>query len=345
MIQTENEKWMRRCLQLARCGAAHAAPNPMVGAVLVSGGRVVGEGYHRHAGGPHAEVNAIRSVADERLLTRSTLYVSLEPCSHYGKTPPCADLIISSGIPRVVVGCVDPFAQVQGRGIDKLRRAGIDVTVGVLENECRALNRAFFTLQQKGRPYVVLKWAVSADGYIGSADGRRTMLSTPHSLLDVHRLRAQCGAIMVGRRTAAQDDPQLNVRHWSGPNPLRVVIDARGKLPDDLHLFDGSQPTLVVSEQGFERPLPVDYFHPDFSRSIVPQVLQELGRRQINSLLVEGGRELLQSFIDSGLWDEARVELATAELHGGVEAPRLPAHLVPHRYVAWGVEHAVYHCR
>lgn len=248
---TIDEKYMRRCIQLARNGICHAAPNPMVGAVIVRDGKIIGEGYHVRCGEGHAEVNAIASVKDESLLKDATIYVSLEPCSHYGKTPPCADLIIRKGIPRVVVGCVDPFSLVAGRGIQKLRDAGIEVTVGVLEKECRELIRAFVTFNLKKRPYITLKWAQSADGFldIRREDGNAVRLSTPLSTLAVHKMRAEQKAILVGRRTALLDNPSLTVREWYGQNPLRLVIDRQLTLPSHLHLFDGSTPTLVFTEK------------------------------------------------------------------------------------------------
>lgn len=346
MIQADNERWMMRCIQLARNAEGCTAPNPMVGAVIVHGGRIIGEGYHLRAGQAHAEVNAIASVKNQALLRESTLYVNLEPCSHYGKTPPCADLIVNRHIPHVVVGCVDPFAQVQGRGISKLREAGIDVTVGVLEKECMRLNRHFFTFHQKKRPFITLKWAQTGDGFIGPAarDGGRVLISTPHTLIEVHKLRSRHQAILVGRHTAELDNPRLNVRFWSGTDPLRVVIDSRGVLSPNLNLFDGTQPTLVVCEEGCEKPprRNVDYYHPNFASSIPAQLAAELYRRNVQSLLVEGGRELLQGFIDAGLWDDIVVEMGTQTLGQGVAAPILPQRPVTRRR-AWGTEYLLLH--
>lgn len=327
----EDEKHMTRCLQLARCGRAGAAPNPMVGAVIVADGRIIGEGYHIRCGEAHAEVNAVNSVhpKDKPLLAQASIYVSLEPCSHYGKTPPCADLIIACGIPRVVVGCVDPFSEVAGRGIKKLREAGIDVTVGVLEQECLALNRRFIVNHTEKRPYIILKWAQSSDGFIDrlrtSSQESPVTFSTRHTAMLVHRLRADVQAIMVGRRTALLDNPSLTVRHWPGKSPLRIVIDRGLSLPKTLCLFDGSQPTLVFTGRTDVSPLPnVEYATLDFSKDILPQLLAELYNRRIQSLLVEGGSTLLQSFIDAGLWDEAHVETAPITLENGVKAPTLP---------------------
>ena len=248
---TTDEKYIRRCIELASNGLCNAAPNPMVGAVIVHNGKIIGEGYHAKCGEGHAEVNAIRSVKDDTLLKEATIYVSLEPCSHYGKTPPCADLIISKGIPRVVVGCIDPFSQVSGRGIRKLREAGIDVTVGVLEEECKNLIRRFVTFNTQKRPYITLKWAESADGYIdiNRENGSPVVLSTPVTSMYVHKQRAEHKAILVGRRTALLDNPSLTTRNWYGKNPLRLVIDRNLTLPAELKLFDHSTPTMVFTEK------------------------------------------------------------------------------------------------
>ena len=248
---TQDEKYIRRCIQLAQNGLCTTAPNPMVGAVIVYNDRIIGEGYHIRSGEGHAEVNAIRSVKDESLLSKATIYVSLEPCSHYGKTPPCADLIISKRIPRVVIGCVDPFPLVAGRGIRKLQEAGISVTVGVLEQECKELIRRFTTYNLKKRPYITLKWAESADGFIDiiRQDGKPVILSTPLTALHAHKLRAENQAILVGRKTALLDNPSLSTRHWYGRHPLRLVIDKDLSLPSGLHLFDGSLPTVVFTSR------------------------------------------------------------------------------------------------
>lgn len=325
MNKETDEKYMRRCLQLARCGFFGAPPNPMVGAVVVHDGQIIGEGYHIRCGGPHAEVNAINSVKDESLLKDSTVYVSLEPCSHYGKTPPCADLLVSKKVKRVVVGCIDPFAKVQGRGIEKLRSAGIEVTVGVLEEECLELNRRFVTFQSKKRPYVTLKWAQSANGYIAARESGRTHISTPMTQMNSHRLRAMNDAILVGRRTAECDNPSLTTRSWVGKNPLRIVLDRHASLPADLALFNGEAPTLAVTEREYPETRPgVEFFHPDYSMPLLEQLLSELHRRGIQTLLVEGGTKVLQSFIDSGLWDEAFVEHGSITIDGRVPAPKMP---------------------
>ena len=299
---------MRRCIQLARCGCEGAAPNPMVGAVIVCEGRIIGEGYHRRCGGPHAEVNAIASVRAQDMLERSTLYVSLEPCAHYGKTPPCADLIVSRHIPRVVIGCRDPFAKVNGLGIRKLQDAGVEVRVGVLEQECVGLNRRFMTFHRKHRPWVTLKWAQSADGYIDACRASHepaARLSSPYTQVLAHRVRAQDMAILVGTDTVIRDNPALTNRLWPGGSPLRLTIDRHGRIPGNARMLDGSVPAHVYHEE------------------TIAQILADLYLRGVQSLLVEGGAKLLQSFLDEGLWDEARVEESPSLLRAGVRAPLL----------------------
>lgn len=324
-----DEKYMRRAIQLARNGIVGAAPNPMVGAVVVCDGRIIGEGYHRQCGGPHAEVNAVNSVRDKSLLTRSTIYVSLEPCAHYGKTPPCAQLIIDCGIPRVVVGCQDPFAKVDGLGIKMLRDAGVEVTVGVLEQECQDLNRLFFTRHRLHRPYVILKWAQSKDGYMdilrGEGDDRKpVMFSTPLTQALVHKMRAENDAILVGARTAYLDNPSLTTRAWSGRNPLRLVLDLRGSLPSGLKVFDGTTPTRAYASEDvptlYGDSVDVVELSSDY---VVDQIMADLDRQDVQSLIVEGGARTLQMFIDAGVWDEARVEIAPVVLGQGLPVPTL----------------------
>ena len=283
---SSDEKFMQRCIQLAKNGQLNAKPNPMVGAVIVHNGRIIGEGYHVRCGLAHAEVNAFASVRaeDEALLPESTIYVSLEPCSHYGKTPPCADLIIEKGVRRVVVGCIDEFAEVQGRGIQKLRDAGIEVKVGVLEDECKALNRRFFTFHREKRPYIILKWAQTANGFIDDHH-QPVQISSDFTKMLSHKLRAEEDAILVGRVTDEREHPQLNVREWYGPDPKRMVID---------------------------RAHPLN--------------LESLHAQNIQSMIVEGGTETLRSFILQGLWDELRVETNTSlTVSDGTRAPQLPA--------------------
>lgn len=301
MTEDIDERYMRRCLQLAVCGRQNAKPNPMVGAVIVAENRIIGEGYHVRCGEGHAEVNAFTSVkgCDVSLLHGATIYVSLEPCSHYGKTPPCADLIISKGVKRVVIGCVDPFSKVKGRGIQKLIDAGIEVKVGVLEEECRFVNRRFITFHEHHRPYITLKWAQSANGFLDS-DFKPFTFSTPFTQMLSHKLRAESDAILVGRVTAERDNPQLNVRHWYGKNPLRLVLDRKNPCFPSL----------------------------DFSRPILPQLMEELYYNNIQSLIVEGGATTHNEFISSNLWDELRVETCPAIISNGTKAPSLPANAV-----------------
>ncbi|MCD8186478.1 MAG: bifunctional diaminohydroxyphosphoribosylaminopyrimidine deaminase/5-amino-6-(5-phosphoribosylamino)uracil reductase RibD, partial [Rikenellaceae bacterium] len=331
----------RRCLELARLAEGRTSPNPMVGCVIVRQGRIIGEGYHHQAGEPHAEVNAIRSVADPQELRQATLYVNLEPCSHWGKTPPCADMIIRSGIPEVVVGMVDPFAEVSGNGIRKLRQAGITVHTEVLEHECRELNRRFITYHTFRRPYITLKWAQTLDGYL---DNNRpvsvpaTWMTGPVAKILVHRLRAQSDAILTGTHTIRRDNPALTVRESGGKSPVRVVLDRSGNLSPEFRVFDGASPTLILTQKNPESLRPRlspagETVEIDFARGW-NGILEELYRRRMQSILVEGGRVTLQSLIDAGLWDEAYIfssRLRVHELTGGspqqpwgVKAPELP---------------------
>ena len=350
MKKTEiEEKYMARCIQLAHGGIGHTSPNPMVGAVVVHEGRIIGEGYHRKCGEAHAEVNAIASVKaqDRPLLKDSTIYVSLEPCSHYGKTPPCAELILKTGIPRVVVGCLDPFPAVSGRGVRMLREAGVEVITGVMEAECKALNQAFMTMQTAHRPYVILKWAQSADGFLDRVRTRAeeppVVFSSAETLRRVHQLRTEVRAILVGTRTALLDNPSLTVRDWFGRSPLRLLIDRTCKVPDSYHLLDGRVPTCIFTEQSRPECPNRCYVQTDFSRPLFPQILAELSRRKVDSLLVEGGAQLLRHCLETGLWDEARVETAPVCLGQGVTAPSMQGRPVervewkadPGRYVTY----------
>lgn len=286
-MEKEDERYMQRCIQLAKNGMQNARPNPMVGAVIVYDGRIIGEGYHIRSGEGHAEVNAFASVKpeDELKLTKSTVYVNLEPCSHYGKTPPCAELIIEKGVRRVVVGCIDPFAKVHGTGIEKIRNAGIEVTVGVLENECLQLNRHFMTFQKKHRPYITLKWAQTSNGFIDD-NGHALAISTPFTRMLSHKLRAGHDAILIGKTTEEREHPALTVRYWSGKNPRRFVLSHKNTMED---------------------------------------ILTECHRDGIQSLIVEGGGKTHGSFLQTGLWDEIRIETAPITVSGGTPAPQLPA--------------------
>lgn len=316
---------MRRCLGLAALGAGHVAPNPMVGAVLVSGDRIIGEGYHQIHGKAHAEVNCIQSVSEEdkSLIPDSTIYVSLEPCAHHGKTPPCADLIIEKRIPRVVIGCRDPFPEVNGKGIEKLKAAGIEVTLGLLEKECMDLNRRFFTYHTRHRPYIILKWAQSANGII-ARPGERTPVSNQYTNRLVHKWRSEEASILVGPRTALIDNPALTNRLWTGLDPIRLVIDKQLELPDHLQLFDKRAKTLVFNTMRHDTGANPGYYQIADDSSLINQLLTALHHLKIQSVLVEGGARLLQSFIDEDAWDEARI-ITNNELHlpAGIPAPRL----------------------
>lgn len=317
---------MRRCLQLAKNGLGTTYPNPLVGSVIVYDRQIIGEGWHYRAGEPHAEVQAINRVSNPHWLRESTLYVNLEPCSHFGKTPPCADLIIEKKIPRVVVGCLDPNEKVAGRGIQKLKNAGIDVTVGVLEKESLDLNRRFFTFHQKKRPYIILKWAVSQDGFIAPANQPPetiVWLSQPSSRQLAHRWRSEEQAILVGTNTVLSDNPQLNVRQVSGPNPTRIIIDRNLSIPPDFKVYNDQVPTIfITAHTAAQNPYQHTVFETlDFDKPLVKQICALLYAFQIQSLIVEGGRYTLQQFIDENLWDEARVFTAPKKIGRGVQQP------------------------
>jgi diaminohydroxyphosphoribosylaminopyrimidine deaminase/5-amino-6-(5-phosphoribosylamino)uracil reductase len=317
---------MQRCIQLATLGAGSVAPNPMVGALLVYGNRIIGEGYHQQYGQAHAEVNCINSVAveDKCLIEKSTLYCSLEPCSHFGKTPPCADLIIQNKIPAVVIGCGDSFQQVDGKGIQKLREAGIKVVTPVLEKEALNLNERFFTFHTHKRPFVILKWAQTANGYIGNNDNSRLLISNEFTNRQVHKWRSEEAAILVGTNTALQDDPTLTTRLWQGNHPVRLVIDKTLRLPQTLHLFDGSVQTIVFNTIQQSEQNHLLYYKIKSDQSLVAQMMEALYQQDIQSVLVEGGSKLLQSFIDEDYWDEARVITNTnLEIREGIKAPLL----------------------
>ncbi|SDM05262.1 diaminohydroxyphosphoribosylaminopyrimidine deaminase / 5-amino-6-(5-phosphoribosylamino)uracil reductase [Catalinimonas alkaloidigena] len=319
-----DEFFMRRALELAALGRTSTAPNPMVGCVITYGGRIIGEGWHQQYGGPHAEVNAIRSVADPALLPDATVYVTLEPCSHYGKTPPCADLLVQHQVRRVVVANQDPNPLVQGRGLSRLREAGIAVEVGLLAQEGAHLNRRFFTFLEKHRPYIVLKWAQTADGYLARSNYDSKWISSSLSRRLVHRWRAEEAAILVGSRTAEHDNPRLNVRDWKGPDPVRVVIDRELRLSPSLYLFDGTQPTLCYNTQKSEtRPTATFVKLASEGTPLLVQLVEDLHQRRLMSLFVEGGSALLSHFLEAGLWDEARVFVSPQRFGEGIAAPVL----------------------
>lgn len=342
MNSLPHESFMQRCLDLAALGQGHVAPNPMVGAVLVHEGRIIGEGYHRVYGQAHAEVNCVKSVAPEmeRFISQSTMYVSLEPCAHHGKTPPCTDLIISQRIPRVVVGCMDSFSAVSGRGIKLMQDAGIEVITGVLEKECRELNKRFFTFHEKQRPYIILKWAQSPDGYIAPPDGTPVRISHPYTDRLVHQWRSHETGIMVGTRTAIADNPQLTTRLWAGNDPVRLVVDRRLKVPKHYHLRDGAAPTVFITEMEGD---PATNIRLDFEQPLLPQLLPVLYEREIQSVMVEGGPYLLQQFIEGGYWDEARIITGQHTLGSGLPAPVLTKAVLKETIGLHGDRVAVYY--
>jgi diaminohydroxyphosphoribosylaminopyrimidine deaminase/5-amino-6-(5-phosphoribosylamino)uracil reductase len=324
--QSEAEDMMRYCIQLARAGAGHVAPNPMVGAVLVHSGRIIGAGYHEHYGEAHAEVNCIASVTeeDQALIAESTLYVTLEPCAHHGKTPPCADLIIRLKIPKVVVGCRDPFPLVDGRGIEKLVAAGVQVETGVLENECRDLNKRFFTFHEKKRPYILLKWAQTADHKIGSNSADRLLITNEITNRLVHQWRSEEAAILVGTNTVVRDNPQLTNRHWTGPSPVRVVIDTSLRIPMDVKIYTDGLPVVVLNSIKNDKQGSIHYYKLPEANSIPEAVCKALYELKLISVMLEGGAMTLNTFITAGCWDEARVFTNTElTIKQGVNAPLL----------------------
>lgn len=325
----DQEQYMWRCLELAGHGLGRVSPNPMVGAVIVHQGRIIGEGYHQYGGGAHAEVNAIARVKDKQLLKDSTLYVSLEPCSHHGKTPPCTSLILDSQIPRVVVACVDPFEQVAGNGIRILREAGVEVVVGVLEQEAMHLNRRFFCSVTQKRPYIILKWAETLDGFIAPCEqmpGQALHISSESSKYYVHRMRAQEDTIMVGVNTVLLDNPRLDLRYWGGKNPARVIIDRQARVTADHHVLNDCSSTYIYTQGSSRSDESNHWVHVDFNENVLSQILQDLTSRGLQSVIVEGGKVLLQSFIDAGLWDEAHQLIGNLSIGQGLEAPQLKHH-------------------
>ena len=318
---------MYRCLQLAAFGGGHVAPNPMVGAVVVHNHQIIGEGFHQRYGEAHAEPHAILSVKDEALLQESTLYVNLEPCSHMGKTPPCAQFIVDKKIPKVVIGTLDPNPKVSGRGIKILQDAGIEVVTNVLENECRRLNKRFFTLHNENRPFILLKWAETRDGFI---DVIRHDVSTPPLQISgpiakqiTHKIRSENQAIMVSTNTAILDNPSLTTKHWPGKNPIRVILDRTGRIPGDYNIFNGMTKTLILTESPRENTESTEYIYLHFDEHMLNNLLQILTSKDIHSVLVEGGAQFLNTLIDAGLWDEALTEVSDQVIGQGVQAPSI----------------------
>ena len=331
-----HEKYIKRCLQLAKKGIGSTRPNPSVGAVIVYDKEIIGEGFTNPYGGSHAEVNAIASVKNKALLSKATMYVTLEPCSHFGKTPPCANLIVNHAIPNVVIGCIDTNNLVAGKGVEILKKAGCNVVVGVLEDACKKHHKRFFTVQNKKRPYIILKWAETEDGFIAPEtknEQKPVWISNPYSQQLVHKWRAEEHAILVGTNTVIADNPKLNVRSWTGNHPIRVVLDRNLRISKEASVLDGSVETIVITNENHapnskDKNLGIKYegLNPVANNEefvTVKQLLQILQKHKIQSVIVEGGRQTLQMFIDAGLWDEARVFTGKVNFHRGVEAPKI----------------------
>lgn len=329
-----DEQMMQRCIQLAQNGLGRTYPNPMVGCVIVHDGEIIAEGWHQKAGEPHAEVNAINQIHDKEILKSSTLYVSLEPCAHHGKTPPCSDLIVQNKILKVVIGTVDPFAKVNGLGIQKLKDADIEVVLGVLEKECKELNKRFFRFHQEKRPYVILKWAQTKDGLMGTENGRQKWITNDYSKQLVHKWRTEEQSILVGTNTAKFDDPQLNSRLWSGNQPVRLVLDKDLKLNSGLNLFDKSQRTIVFTEKEEFNRENLEFIQVLFDQNLPHSILHELYELEIHSVIIEGGKITLESFIQNDLWDEARIFTSSTIWLSGFRSPEIDGKLVHSRNIS-----------
>ena len=330
-----HEKYIQRCLALAKNGHGATSPNPMVGCVIVHQDSIVGEGFTSPYGGNHAEVNAVNSVNDTSLLKDSTLYVSLEPCNHYGKTPPCSDLILKNSIKNIVVGCVDPFEKVAGSGIKKLKDHGCNVTVGILEKECVESNIRFFTFHTKKRPYIILKWAETSDGFIDinrdittKEDAKPNWITNQYSRQLVHKWRAKEDAILVGTNTAVKDNPELTIRNWVGKNPVRVILDRNLRIPDTYNVYDESVKTIIFTEKDKDSSANLFFEKIDFSDNLPEQICEVLYKYNLTSVIIEGGSQTLQTFIDANLWDEARIFTGTTTFLNGILAPSLKGKLL-----------------
>ena len=320
---------MHRCLELAKMGLGNTYPNPLVGSVIVYNDKIIGEGYHTQAGKPHAEVNAINSVKDKSLLKKSVLYVNLEPCAHYGRTPPCANLIVENKITKVVIGTIDTTAKVSGKGINILRENGCEVVINILEKECRDVNKRFFTFHEKKRPYIILKWAQSIDGYIDiirddSSPTQPTWISDEIARIYNHKWRAQEQSIIIGTNTVINDNPKLNVRDWTGTHPLRLVIDKKNRI-SDRDIISGNLPKTICFNETQNKYVNenLSFVKINFKNSIIVQILHNLYKLNIQSLIVEGGTTLLNSFIKENLWDEARIFVANKSFKAGIKAPEI----------------------
>ncbi|TXD46501.1 bifunctional diaminohydroxyphosphoribosylaminopyrimidine deaminase/5-amino-6-(5-phosphoribosylamino)uracil reductase RibD [Polaribacter sp. IC073] len=327
---------MKRCLQIAKNGLGTTRPNPSVGAVIVHQNKIIGEGFTATFGGNHAEVNAINSVENKALLKEATIYVTLEPCSHFGKTPPCADLIVKHQLKKVVIGCLDANSLVAGKGIERLKNANIEVVVGVLEDECRTHHKRFFTVQEKKRPYIILKWAETKDGFVAPKsknENKPVFISNKYSQQLVHKLRSKEHAILVGTNTVLADNPKLNVRSWFGENPIRIVLDRTLRIPESVHILDGSVQTILITEKRDDKKDArikslalrenLIFEEIDFSKKIASQICSVLYKHNMQSLIVEGGTQTLQTFIDENLWDEAMVFIGDNNFKDGIKSPEI----------------------
>jgi diaminohydroxyphosphoribosylaminopyrimidine deaminase/5-amino-6-(5-phosphoribosylamino)uracil reductase len=324
---TTDQKYMLRCIELAKNGFGNVAPNPMVGSVIVHNNIIIGEGFHQQYGKAHAEVNAINNVKDKSVLKEATIYVNLEPCAHFGKTPPCANLIIENKIPNVVIGCIDTFSEVAGKGIEKIKEAGINVTIGVLEKESLDLNKRFFTFHTRKRPYIILKWAQSLDGFIDSdrqPNEQPVKISNELSHRVSHLWRSQEAGIMVGSNTAKLDNPLLTVRVIKGNNPTRIIIDKARTLDPKLNLFNGDAKSVIFNSVKTEQLNNLNFVQIDFNQNIIPQILDYLYKNNIQSVIIEGGAKLINSFIELNVWDETRVFIGNTILNNGIKAPLFP---------------------
>ena len=343
---SNDEFFMQRCIQLAYLGLGSTYPNPLVGSVIVDDNKIVGEGWHYKSGSPHAEVNAFKSLRNKKLSNSAKIYVSLEPCAHFGKTPPCVDLIINSGIKHVIIGALDYNKKVNGKGIGILRENGIEVRVGVLKDACEDLNKRFFTFHKKKRPYVILKWAQTQDGFIDkeriNCHPTQNWISNPLSKQIVHQWRAEEQAILVGTNTVLNDNPKLNVREIKGGNPIRIIIDKKLTInPTDFHVFDENQKTIVFNELISKENKNISLFKINFKEKVLPQILEKLHLLSIQSLIIEGGLYTLNQFIEENLWDESRVINSTIKWNIGLKAPKISA-LKIHSYSILNDEVTIY---
>ena len=339
-----HEKYINRCIEIGKIGLGTTRPNPMVGCVIVHNNTIIGEGYTSPYGKNHAEVNTILSAKDKTLLDKSTLYVTLEPCSHFGKTPPCSDLIIEHKIPNIVIGCTDDNPKVAGLGIIKLKAAGCNVTVGVLQEECKQHHKRFFTFHNKKRPYIILKWAETQNGFIApltKSDNKPVWITNKYSLQLVHKWRSEEQAILIGTNTVLQDNPSLTVRNWTGNNPIRVVLDRELKLQKDLNVFNKEAKNIIISSKTQDRKQiseglnnwKLKFINWNLKDTIAKQICDRLYENNINSVIIEGGQQTLQTFIEEGIWDEARVFTGNKTFSNGIIAPKLSGRLISEQHI------------